>query len=144
MRSCSAKQTAHSSVSGEQHLQAISLHKAGRRESTRRLPSGVYVHMAHAELDLQQCLAVARAAALAAGAVIKQNFGSGRQKVEQKSSDVDLVTETDKQCEDVIKSMLQQQYPNHHFIGEETAAAVGGQGKLTDEPTWMVRGRLVE
>ncbi|KAF6258437.1 putative inositol monophosphatase 3 [Scenedesmus sp. NREL 46B-D3] len=90
------------------------------------------------EVDLQQCLRVAREAALAAGAIIKQNFGSGHLGIEQKSSHVDLVTETDKRCEEVIKSMLQQHFPQHKFIGEETAAADGGTVHLTDEPTWMV------
>jgi hypothetical protein len=34
--------------------------------------------------------------------------------------------------------MLQQHFPHHTFIGEETAAANGGQVELTDQPTWMV------
>jgi inositol-phosphate phosphatase/L-galactose 1-phosphate phosphatase len=93
------------------------------------------------EVDLQQCLRVAREAALAAGAIIKQNFGSGHLGIEQKSSHVDLVTETDKRCEEVIQSMLQQHFPQHKFIGEETAAANGGIVELTDEPTWMVSAR---
>jgi inositol-phosphate phosphatase/L-galactose 1-phosphate phosphatase len=90
------------------------------------------------EVDLQQCLRVAREAALAAGAIIKQNFGTGHLGIEQKSSHVDLVTETDKRCEEVIQSMLQQHFPQHKFIGEESAAANGGKVELTDEPTWMV------
>ncbi|WIA39549.1 hypothetical protein OEZ86_005638 [Tetradesmus obliquus] len=90
------------------------------------------------EVDLQQCLRVAREAALAAGAIIKQNFGSGQLGIQQKSSHVDLVTETDKRCEEVIQSMLQQHFPKHKFIGEESAAANGGQVELTDAPTWMV------
>lgn len=90
------------------------------------------------ELDLQRCLAVAKEAALAAGSIIKQAFHSTKQ-IEQKSSHVDLVTATDKQCESVICSILKQHFPQHQFIGEETAAEIGGQGELTDEPTWMVR-----
>lgn len=90
------------------------------------------------DLDLHQCLSVAKEAALAAGAIIESSFNASKQ-VEQKSSHVDLVTATDKQCEQVIKDMLIQRYPEHRFIGEETAADTGGQGELTDEPTWMVR-----
>lgn len=90
-------------------------------------------------LDLEKCLIVAKEAAFAAGAIIKQAFHSSKQ-VEQKSSHVDLVTATDKQCEDLIRGILQQHFPQHKFIGEETAAETGGQGELTDEPTWMVGG----
>ncbi|KAG6382646.1 hypothetical protein SASPL_157676 [Salvia splendens] len=50
---------------------------------------------------------------------------------------VDLVTETDKACEELIFSSLKQQYPDHKFIGEETTAACGVT-ELTDEPTWIV------
>eukprot|EP00878_Enallax_costatus_P010703 GHUV01011179.1.p1 GENE.GHUV01011179.1~~GHUV01011179.1.p1 ORF type:complete len:196 (+),score=33.49 GHUV01011179.1:304-891(+) len=89
------------------------------------------------ELDLQQCLQVATDAASAAGAIIKKAINSSKQ-VEQKSSHVDLVTATDKQCESIIRSILEQHFPQHRFIGEEEASETGGQGDLTDEPTWMV------
>ncbi|KAI7729910.1 hypothetical protein M8C21_010855 [Ambrosia artemisiifolia] len=50
---------------------------------------------------------------------------------------VDLVTETDKACEDLIFDHLKQHFPGHKFIGEETTAA-HGVSQLTDEPTWIV------
>ncbi|TKY72239.1 Inositol monophosphatase 3 [Spatholobus suberectus] len=50
---------------------------------------------------------------------------------------VDLVTETDKACEELIFNHLKQLYPAHKFIGEETTAACGTT-ELTDEPTWIV------
>ncbi|PHT54418.1 Inositol monophosphatase 2 [Capsicum baccatum] len=50
---------------------------------------------------------------------------------------VDLVTETDKACEDLIFNHLKQHFPTHKFIGEETSAATG-DFELTDEPTWIV------
>lgn len=50
---------------------------------------------------------------------------------------VDLVTETDKACEDLIFNHLKQHFPSHKFIGEETTAACGNF-ELTDEPTWIV------
>ncbi|KAL4585363.1 hypothetical protein LXL04_009982 [Taraxacum kok-saghyz] len=56
--------------------------------------------------------------------------------VEHKGS-VDLVTETDKSCEDLIFNHLKQHFPSHKFIGEETTAA-NGVTQLTDEPTWIV------
>jgi inositol-phosphate phosphatase/L-galactose 1-phosphate phosphatase len=89
-------------------------------------------------IDIQQCLAVAKQAALAAGQIIKDSFDVDNKGIEQKSTHVDLVTETDKNCEDVIYQMLQQHFPTHQFIGEEQASANGGQPDLTNEPTWMV------
>lgn len=90
------------------------------------------------QLDLQQCLEVAKQAALAAGKIIQESFSSDNKRIQQKSTHVDLVTETDKKCEQVIHSMLLQQFPSHKFIGEEQASAEGGQPPLTDDPTWMV------
>ncbi|KAG5561194.1 hypothetical protein RHGRI_004274 [Rhododendron griersonianum] len=55
----------------------------------------------------------------------------------KKAGEVDLVTETDKACEDLIFNHLKQYFPSHQFIGEETTAACGVT-ELTDEPTWIV------
>lgn len=77
---------------------------------------------------------------------------------------MDLVTETDKECEALILAAIQGAFPSHKFIGEEGSAAqarlpragtpralsprllclsgpLAAQGftaELTDEPTWMV------
>lgn len=51
---------------------------------------------------------------------------------------VDLVTETDKECERVIFRFLKEQFPKHVYIGEEDTAARGGAPELTEEPTWMI------
>lgn len=91
------------------------------------------------QVDLQQCLQVAKQAALAAGRIIQESFCSDNKRIQQKSTHVDLVTETDKKCEQLIYDMLLQQFPQHKFIGEEQASAEGGQPDLTDAPTWMVR-----
>lgn len=93
-------------------------------------------------IDLQQCLAIAKQAALAAGQIIKDSFDQDNKRIQQKSTHVDLVTETDKKCEQVIHQMLQQHFPGHQFIGEEQASDNGGQPDLTDEPTWMVSNVL--
>ena len=37
----------------------------------------------------------------------------------------DLVTATDKKCEDLIFELLQSKFPAHSFVGEESVAAVG-------------------
>ncbi|KAG7019374.1 Inositol monophosphatase 1, partial [Cucurbita argyrosperma subsp. argyrosperma] len=55
----------------------------------------------------------------------------------KRAGEVDLVTETDKACEDLIFNHLKEHYPSHKFIGEETTAACG-HTELTDEPTWIV------
>uniref|UniRef100_A0A1D1YU13 Inositol-1-monophosphatase n=1 Tax=Anthurium amnicola TaxID=1678845 RepID=A0A1D1YU13_9ARAE len=49
----------------------------------------------------------------------------------------DLVTETDKVVEELIKSKINSKYPDHKFIGEEMTAA-GHQCELTDDPTWII------
>jgi len=55
-----------------------------------------------------------------------------------KSTIADLVTETDQQVEKMVKDMIKERYPEHMFVGEETAAENGGEIILTDEPTWVV------
>ncbi|KAG7523668.1 hypothetical protein JOB18_001672 [Solea senegalensis] len=55
----------------------------------------------------------------------------------QKSSPVDLVTETDQKVEQLIISSIKEKYPTHSFIGEESVAA-GSTSVLTDNPTWII------
>ncbi|XP_049913009.1 inositol monophosphatase 1-like [Epinephelus moara] len=57
--------------------------------------------------------------------------------VMQKSSPVDLVTETDQKVEQLIISAIKEKYPTHSFIGEESVAA-GAPSVLTDNPTWII------
>ncbi|KAJ7537306.1 hypothetical protein O6H91_11G000300 [Diphasiastrum complanatum] len=87
----------------------------------------------HETLDAY--LVVGIEAAKQAGQVILSNFYKSK-TVEHKGT-VDLVTETDKACEDLIFQHLQKTYPKHKFIGEETAAVLG-TSELTDAPTWIV------
>ncbi|CAH1423727.1 unnamed protein product [Lactuca virosa] len=89
-----------------------------------------------AEKDsLDEFLDVAVDVAKKAGEVIRKAFYQTKH-VEHKGS-VDLVTETDKSCEDLIFNHLKDCFPSHKFIGEETTAA-NGVTQLTDEPTWIV------
>ncbi|XP_073307228.1 inositol-phosphate phosphatase-like [Primulina huaijiensis] len=74
-------------------------------------------------------------AAKNAGNIIR--FGFHETKHVEHKGEVDLVTETDKNCEEVIFDYLRSKYPDHKFIGEETTAACGVT-ELTDEPTWIV------
>ncbi|KAA8520189.1 hypothetical protein F0562_014445 [Nyssa sinensis] len=79
--------------------------------------------------SLQEFLTIAVDAAKKAGEIIRKGF--------YEIKHVDLVTETDKACEDLIFNHLRQHYPKHKLIGEETTAACGTT-ELTDEPTWIV------
>lgn len=85
--------------------------------------------------SLDQFLAAAIDAAKKAGQIIRKGFYETKH-VEHKGQ-VDLVTETDKGCEELVFNHLKQLFPNHKFIGEETTAAFGVT-ELTDEPTWIV------
>ncbi|CAK9320868.1 unnamed protein product [Citrullus colocynthis] len=85
--------------------------------------------------SLQDFLAAAVDAAKKAGQLIREKFYQTKH-VEHKG-EVDLVTETDKACEDLVFSHLKEHFPSHKFIGEETTAAYGAV-ELTDEPTWIV------
>ncbi|XP_052116867.1 inositol-phosphate phosphatase [Arachis duranensis] len=85
--------------------------------------------------SLSDFLASAVDAARKAGEIIRKGFYQTKH-VEHKGQ-VDLVTETDKACEDLIFNHLKNLYPTHKFIGEETTAACGTT-ELTDEPTWIV------
>lgn len=57
--------------------------------------------------------------------------------VEEKSCDVDLVTETDQQIEKLFMDGISSRFPDHRFIGEE-ATASGTKVELTDSPTWII------
>ena len=79
-------------------------------------------------------LRVAIQAAKAAGQLIEQAFTQDK-NVEFKGT-MDLVTATDKECEQTILSAITTAFPEHKFIGEEGSAAQGFTSDLTDAPTW--------
>ncbi|KAL0363146.1 UNVERIFIED_CONTAM: Inositol-phosphate phosphatase [Sesamum calycinum] len=85
--------------------------------------------------SLEDFLAAAVDAAKKAGEIIRSGFYETKH-VEHKGQ-VDLVTETDKACEELVFNFLKQRFPDHKFIGEETTAACGAS-ELTPEPTWIV------
>eukprot|EP00210_Caulerpa_lentillifera_P008127 g7761.t1 len=74
-------------------------------------------------------------AARAAGKVISSAL-SRPKSIEHKGS-VDLVTETDKECERLILDIIKNKFPTHLFIGEESSADKDALVELTDLPTWM-------
>ncbi|OIV91846.1 hypothetical protein TanjilG_17838 [Lupinus angustifolius] len=91
--------------------------------------------MADDNASLSVFLESAIDAARKAGEIIRKGFYEFK-NVEHKGQ-VDLVTETDKACEELIFNLLKQRHPTHKFIGEETTAAYGTT-ELTNEPTWIV------
>lgn len=85
---------------------------------------------------LPQYLSVATSAAQKAGQIIRNAFSRPKQ-VEHKGT-VDLVTDTDRQCEQLIATTIKEAFPDHLLIGEEGSSLLGYTPTLTDEPTWMV------
>jgi inositol-phosphate phosphatase / L-galactose 1-phosphate phosphatase len=67
---------------------------------------------------------IARVAAEAAGKKIKSAFLEAK-VITSKSSTADIVTETDKKCEDLVFEMIRKQFPTHKYIGEESHAGEG-------------------
>ncbi|MFB9992254.1 inositol monophosphatase family protein [Deinococcus oregonensis] len=68
--------------------------------------------------DLAPFLAVAVAAARAAGAVHLAHLGTAR-VVHTKTTYADLVTEVDGEAERVIRAVIAETYPDHAVLGEE-------------------------
>ncbi|EMS56565.1 Inositol monophosphatase 1 [Triticum urartu] len=71
-------------------------------------------------------------------AMAEEQFLAAAVDAAKSAGEVDLVTETDKACEDLIFNHLRMLYPDHKFIGEETSAALGSTDDLTYDPTWIV------
>ncbi|XP_054478970.1 inositol monophosphatase 1-like [Anoplopoma fimbria] len=84
----------------------------------------------------QECMDHCVEVAKNAGKVIREALQKDI-AVMEKSSPVDLVTETDQRVERLIISSIKEKYPTHSFIGEESVAA-GAPSVLTDSPTWII------
>ena len=84
---------------------------------------------------MDDILKVAKEASLLAGAKIREAVSSGNNGVKEKSSNTDLVTETDIACEQLIILHIRQNYPLDKIIGEENSTQ---RYHLTDSPTWTI------
>jgi len=72
-------------------------------------------------------------AALAAGELIRERAGKA-QNVERKSGqETNLVTELDRQAEEIIIKRIRQEYPDHDFLAEES----GGHDRKSDY-RWVI------
>jgi myo-inositol-1(or 4)-monophosphatase len=64
---------------------------------------------------------IGREAALAAGAVMRQNYQKPHE-ITMKGT-IDPVTETDYQCQEIIMAIIRQAFPDHGFLAEERLGA---------------------
>ena len=69
-------------------------------------------------MDLQKTLNTAVAIAKEAGALLREGFSQNKQ-ILNKSSDIDLVTQYDKDAEKLIVTRLVVAFPSHRIVGEE-------------------------
>jgi len=76
-------------------------------------------------------LQIAEAIARQAGAVLMEGYGNVRH-IQQKGV-IDLVTEFDKRSEEVIISSIQQKFPDHAILAEES-----GHNKTISEYQWVI------
>ena len=84
--------------------------------------------MPHGEL-----LSLARDVAVTAGELAHRRRIEGVEIADHKSSPVDVVTQADRETENLIRSMLADARPDDGFLGEEGGAAGGSSGL-----TWVV------
>jgi myo-inositol-1(or 4)-monophosphatase len=85
--------------------------------------------------DEEGLLAVAREAAQAAAAVLRDHFGQRASGIHSKSSPTDLVSDVDVSAERQIRSVLSRLRPEDAVLGEEGGATDGrGAGRLR----WVV------
>ncbi|CAE7626315.1 IMP3 [Symbiodinium sp. KB8] len=95
------------------------------------------------EAMLQRVLGVAKAAAQKAGDLMRANKGAVA-VAHTKDGDKDLVTVVDKQCEDVVRATIQEAFPDHAVLGEESvgsgssASAAALESFLSQEWLWIV------
>ena len=77
-------------------------------------------------LDLQTLLTQAECAARLAGKEALAKMGSTQTSIK---NNVELVTEADRLCQEIIIETLSEAFPQHGFVGEE-----GDQGRLFKQP----------
>ena len=89
--------------------------------------------MTAAAPGLDELLLLARDTALAAGALALQRRRDGVEVAATKSSPVDIVTQADRDAEELIRGLLAKARPDDGFLGEESGAEPGTSGL-----TWVV------
>ncbi|XP_033227563.1 inositol-phosphate phosphatase-like isoform X2 [Belonocnema kinseyi] len=88
--------------------------------------------------DINRYFEIAKKLTLEAGKIIKSATDTEK-LVESKSSiHSDLVTEYDKEVENILIGGLSKEFPDHKFIAEELSAQEKSIPELTDDPTWII------
>jgi myo-inositol-1(or 4)-monophosphatase len=83
------------------------------------------------DVAVSDILPMVESIARQAGAVLMSGFGNVRH-IRQKGV-IDLVTEFDKRSEEVILSFLQQEFPDHSILAEES-----GRNETISEYQWLI------
>jgi myo-inositol-1(or 4)-monophosphatase len=86
---------------------------------------------AHRKVTVSDILQITEAIARKAGTVLREGYGNVRH-VQHKGA-IDLVTEFDKRSEDIVISSIQQSFPDHAILAEES-----GHHKTISEYQWVV------
>ncbi|XP_040570751.1 inositol monophosphatase 1 [Lepeophtheirus salmonis] len=89
------------------------------------------------EYEYESFLKVAILIAKKAGNLINNAISNPDKQFISKSGETDIVTETDKAVEDLIRRELFSLFPDHEFIGEESEFEKG-LTMVEDKPTWIV------
>ncbi|XP_071443925.1 inositol monophosphatase 1 [Hetaerina americana] len=72
------------------------------------------------------------------GKLIRTRINSTK-TISTKDSEIDFVTETDKEVEETLIHGLSAEFPEHKFVGEESTSDGKSQKVvLTDSPTWVI------
>ena len=82
----------------------------------------------------RQLLEVARDAAEAAAAELRQRFGGRARGVRSKSTPTDLVSDADLAAESAIRSVLAERRPGDSILAEEGGASEGGELRWVVDP----------
>jgi myo-inositol-1(or 4)-monophosphatase len=82
----------------------------------------------------RQLLAVARDAAEAAAAELRQRFGGRAAGVRSKSTPTDLVSDADLAAESAIRSILTERRPDDSILAEEGGESEGGEVRWVVDP----------
>ena len=83
--------------------------------------------------SLEKTMEAIQALAREVGAMQKANLGRRDLDMDRKSSSIDLVTEIDRKSDDLIVGFLQQEYPTHSILAEES-----GKSGQESEYRWVV------
>ncbi|MCX8073567.1 MAG: inositol monophosphatase [Candidatus Binatia bacterium] len=89
-----------------------------------------------AKVAEDQVESVAIAAARRAGEHIRRAWSQAR-RVEYKGP-VDLVTNTDREAEEIIVSHIRERFPGHTIVAEETSGSAMSGRPSSSEPAWYV------